>query len=217
MAAGWAGALARFPLGARATFLYGPWPQAVILDLAVQAAGLVAAPMSEGQHGQAEVDGERLVLPSWEEAERAGAAAPVPERLAGEVDLAAAAERLGREIPELPEGRRHIVVLGGFAGDPAGRFLLAWATVAGAAILLEPEPAHYVPTAIWARPTVFAGTVADRARLREAVERDRRRRLPFGRLRAVLAIDGELPAEEAAFWEGRGVKAFAAERQERGI
>lgn len=176
------------------------------------------------------VDG--VVLPSWEEAERAGAAAPAQERLAGggvvvgetvlsPGDLAAAAERLGRKIPELPEGRRHVVVLGGFVGDPAERFLLSWATVTGAAILLEPEPASYVPTAVWARPTVFAGTAADLARLREAVERNRlflrKGRLPFGRLQAVLGTDGELPEEEKAFWEERGVKAFAAERQERGI
>ena len=156
------------------------------------------------------MDGESVALPSWEEAERAGAAVPGPERLAGggvvvgdavlsQEGLMTAVERLGREIPELPKGRRHVLVLGGFAGDPAERFLLAWATAAGAAILLEPEPAHYVPTAVWARPTIFAGTAADRARLREAIERDesgwklfgRRRRLPFGRLGAVLATEGE--------------------------
>ena len=183
-----------------------------------------------------EIDGESVALPSWEEAERAGAPAPAPEPLAGggaavgeavlsQGDLAAAAERLGREIPRLPEGRRHVLVLSGFAGDSAERLLLTWATVEGAALLLEPEPAHHVPTAVWARPTVFAGTPADLARLRAAVEEDeagfkifgRRRRLPFGRLRAVLATGGELPAEEAAFWEARGVRAFAAERQERGI
>lgn len=174
------------------------------------------------------VDGESVVLPSWEEAERAGASEPAPERSVGggvvvreavlsQGDLAAAAESLSRQIPELPEGRRHIVVLGGFAGDPAERFLLAWATVAGAAVLLEPEPSSYVPTAVWARPTVFAGTAPDRARLREAAGRGRRRRLPFGRLRAVLGTDGALPEEEKSFWEERGVKAFAAERQDRGI
>jgi hypothetical protein len=193
----------------------------------VQAAGLIAVPHSEGlqgQQGRVEVGGESVVLPSWEEAERAGASVPDPGRLAGggavmgeavlsQGDLAAAAERLGREIPALPEGRRHVLVLGGFPGDAAERFLLAWATVAGAALLLEPEPAHYVPTAVWARPTVFAGTAADLARLREAVERDEssfklfghRRRRPFGRLRAVLATEGALPSEEKAFWEERGV------------
>ena len=196
------------------------------LDLAVQAAGLVAAPHQglQGQQGRIEVGGESVALPSGDEAERAGAPAPAPERLEGggvvvgetvlsQGDLAAAAERLGREIPRLPEGRRHVLVSSGFAGEPAERLLLTWATVEGAALLLEPEPAHHVPTAVWARPTVFAGTPADLARLRAAVEKDeagfklfgRRRRLPFGRLRAVLVTAGELPDEERASWEGRGV------------
>jgi hypothetical protein len=209
----------------------------VVLDLAVQAAGMVAAPEGQqGQQGRIEIAGESVVLPFWEEAERTGASEPAPERLASggvvvretvlsQGDLSAAAARLGREIPEPGEGRRHVLVLGGFAGDPAERSLLAWATAAGAALLLEPEPAYYVQTAVWARPTVFAGTAADLVRLRAAAERDeagfrifrRRRRLPFGRLRAVLVTEGELPPEESAFWGERGVRAFAAERQERGI
>jgi len=157
-----------------------------------------------------EVAGETVVLPSWEEAERTGAPVPDAERFAeGE----AGANLLERQIPALPGGRRHILVLGGFAGDRAERLLLSWATVAGAALLLEPEPAHLVPTAVWARPTLFAGTAADLARLRAAVEEDeagfklfkRRRRLPFGRLRSVLGTEGELSVEARAFWEERGV------------
>jgi hypothetical protein len=135
------------------------------------------------------------------------------EAILSQGDLAAAAERLDREMPRLPEGRRHVLVLSGFAGDPAERLLLAWATVTGAAVLLEPEPAHHVPTAVWARPTVFAGTAADLARLRAAVQEDeagfklfaRRRRLPFGRLQAVLSTEGELAPEERAFWEARAL------------
>lgn len=185
-----------------------------------------------------EIAGEAVMLPEWDEAERAGASEPAPERLAGggvvvqkaageavllQGDLLAAAERFGREIPKLPAGRRHVVVLAGFAGDPAERALLSWATVTGAAVLLEPEPLHLAPAAVWARPTLFAGSAADLVRLRAAVEADeagfkifgRRRRLPFGRLCAVLATAGEMPPEEQAFWQERGV--FAAERQERGI
>ncbi len=137
---------------------------------------------------------------------------PDAERFAG---MEAGVERLVREIPALPGGRRHILVL-------AERLLLDWATVSGAALLLEPEPVHLVPTAAWARPTLFAGTAADLARLRAAVEEDeagfklfrRRGRLPFGRLRAVLVTEGEWPPEERDFWEKRGVQPFAAERQE---
>jgi hypothetical protein len=227
VAAAWAAPLVRFPPGTRASFSYQTDFRSIVLDLAVQAAGLVPVPQEgrQGLQGRVEVDGESVVLSSWEEAERAGASAPAPERMAGGGDLAVAAERIRREIPEMPEGRRHVLVLGSFPGDPAERALLAWATAEGAALLLEPEPEHYVPTSIWARPTVFAGTGVDLTRLRVAVERDeagfrlfgRRRRLPFGRLRAVLGTEGELPPEERAFWEERGVRAFAAERQERGI
>jgi hypothetical protein len=244
VAAGWAAAFARFPAGSRAAFVYHPHPESVVLDLALQGAGLVAVPQGRPeqqeqpiQAGQVEIAGEAVRLPPWQVAEGAGAPVPDAERMAGggvvvgeavfsQEDLAAAAGRLGRGIPEMPVGRRHVLVLSGFAGDPAERFLLTWATRAGAALLLEPEPAQRVATAVWARPTVFAGTVEEILRLRAAVERDetgfrlfrRRRRLPFGRLRAVLATAGEMPPEETAFWEERGVRAgYAAERQERGI
>lgn len=242
--AAWAAFLSRFPAGSHVSFSYTPQPQSVALDLAVQAAGLIAVPQKglQGQQGLqgpgVEIAGEAVVLPAWDEAERAAASEPAPERLArggavvhgaaGEAvllqdDLVAAAERFGREIPELSAGRRHVVVLAGFAGDPAERALLSWVTLAGAAVLLEPEPLHLVPAAVWARPTLFAGSAADLVRLRAAVKRDEagfklfghRPRLPFGRLRAVLVTAGGMPPEEQAFWEERGV--FAAERQERGI
>jgi hypothetical protein len=233
--AGWAAPLSRFPPGSRASFLSSPHPHAVALDLAVQAAGLLAAPRSEGLPGRVEVAGETVVLPSWEEAERAGAI--VPERRAGGAivgedqvsseELTVAAERL--EIPE-PAGERDIVVLGGFAGSWPERLLLSWATVTGAALLCEPDAPSFVQTAIWARVTVFAGTAADLVRLRASLERDeagfrifrRGQRPPLGRLRAVVVTEGDLPDEERAFWAERGVPltripAFAAERQERGI
>lgn len=182
-----------------------------------------------------EVAGEAVVLPSWEEAERAGTNAP--ERRAGGVlveeaevsseELAAAAERL--EIPETT-GERDIVVLGGFAGRWPERLLLSWATVTGAALLFEPDAPSFVQTAVWARVTVFAGTAADLVLLRAAIERDeagfrifgRKRRRPLGRLRAVVVTEGDLPGEELAFWTERGVPvtrvpSFAAERQDRGI
>lgn len=236
MVAGWASPLSRFPAGSRASFFSNPHPQAVALDLAVQVAGLVAAPLCEGLPGRVEVAGEAVPLPAWEEAERAGASAP--ERTGGGVvvgaaavsseELVAAAESL--EIPQAETGRRDIVVLGGFAGSWPERLLLSWATVTGAALLFEPDPPAYVQTAAWARVTVFAGTAADLVLLRATVERDeagfrlfgRRRRLPFGRLRAVVVTAGDLPGEERAFWAERGVPvtrvpAFAAERQDRGI
>lgn len=176
-----------------------------------------------------------MELPPWEEAERLATAGPV--RLGGGVivgegqvsseELTTAAERL--EVPESPR-ERDIMVLGGFAGSWPERLLLSWATVTGAALLCEPDPPSFVQTAVWARVTIFAGTAADLVLLRASLERDeagfrifgRRRRPPLGRLRAVVITEGDLPAEERAFWDERGVPvtrihAFAAERQERGI
>jgi hypothetical protein len=209
--------------------------------LAVQAAGLVAVPEGrqglQGQQGRVEIADEAVVLPSWEEAERAGA--PEPERLAqggvvaggieiSSEELVAAAERLG--IPAAAGGRRDIVVLGGLAGNWPERLLLSWATVTGAALLFEPHAPSFVQTAVWARVTVFVGTAADLVLLRAAVERDeagfrlfgRKRRLPLGRLRAVAVTAGDLPVEERSFWAERGIPitrihGYAAERQERGI
>lgn len=239
---GWAAPLARFPAGTSASYLAAPHPQSVLLDLALQAAGLVAVPLPGGTREpepqpRVEIGGEALVLPSLEEAEGSGAALPGLERLGsggaavGETvlsqgDLIAAAERLGREIPAQERGRRDVVVLARTPESRVERDLLSWVTVTGTAVLFEPDPGGYVPTAVWARVTVFAGTAADLVQFRAAAEEGesgfrvfgRRRRRPFGRLRAVLATDGEMPEEQEAFWRERGVvTGFAAERQERGI
>lgn len=249
MVSGWAAPLARYPAGTRASYLAAPHPQSVLLDLALQAAGLIAVPLSGGPREpeprpRVEIEGESLVLPSLEEAGVSAAALPDPERLGsggavlgdiGETllsqgDLLAAAERLGRAIPTEERERRDVVVLARTPESPAERDLLSWVTLTGAAVLFEPDPALLVPTAVWARVTVFAGTVADLVQLRTAAEEDesgfrvfgRRRRRPFGRLRAVLSTDGEMAVEGEAFWKERRVvtgtvDGFAAERQERGI
>ncbi|HEY0781517.1 MAG TPA: hypothetical protein VGE98_03615, partial [Thermoanaerobaculia bacterium] len=69
-----------------------------------------------------------------------------------------------------------------------------------------------VPTAVWTRPTVFAGSAAELVQLRAAVENRARRRLvrrralPLGRLRAVFFGGTEpLPDEERAVWSARSV------------
>ncbi|HXO18701.1 MAG TPA: hypothetical protein VOA87_02125, partial [Thermoanaerobaculia bacterium] len=91
---------------------------------------------------------------------------------------------------------------------------------AGAAVLLEPDPGNLAATAAWARPTLLAADAAEALALRRAVEAEwpslasrlRRRwhrsspSLPFGRLRVLLVPPGGLPAGEASFWEGRGVR-----------
>jgi hypothetical protein len=116
-------------------------------------------------------------------------------------------------LPPLP-GTREILVLSGPLEDPTERAMLAWAVVAGAALVIEPDPSARVATAAWARPTLFHGIPAEIARLRQA-ERDprggrrfwrRTPRLPFGRLRTLLVTGAEdLPPDESVWWAGRGV------------
>ena len=132
-------------------------------------------------------------------------------------DLAAAADALSRAI--VPTESRQILVLSTALDDPATRAVLAWATVNGAALLLEPDPGSVLGAAVWARPTLFLGSMDEIARLRRAAEnqetgwlrrhlRPRNRpRLPFGRLRTVLSTEpGPLPADDESFWQDRGVR-----------
>jgi hypothetical protein len=111
-----------------------------------------------------------------------------------------------------PRARRGREILVSFRplGDPAERQLLAWATWTGAALLLEADRSAGPASAVWARPTLFHGDPEDVAVLRRAADRRHlfRPRLPFGRLHTIL-VDGDLPAGDRAFWEGRGVRLVA--------
>jgi hypothetical protein len=173
-----------------------------VLDLSIQAAGLISAPGSD----------RVLDLPPWD-GEGEGA---LPDRPAGGVlvgsrnvsqaELIAAAAAF-QEALAPGGGEREIAVMGRLE-----RALLSWSTVYGAALLLAPTPESLVGSAVWARPTVFCGNASEMAAFCLAVEQekppfwDRRKdRLPFGRLRTVL-WSGEGPSEEErGFWESRGV------------
>jgi hypothetical protein len=167
-----------------------------------------------GPSGKSGPEGlEHVSLPAWESARDAD----FPDRAAGGVmverevpqeELIAAADRLQQAIGG--EGRE-IVVIGRAPERWADRAFFSWALVQGAAVLLAPDPASLIGSAVWARPTVFHGTTAELKALRQAVEQekppfwDRRAgRLPFGRLRVVLCE--EPSPEERRFWEGRGVR-----------
>ncbi len=139
---------------------------------------------------------------------------------AGEPALLAAAHALRTALPAAPG--RDVAVLAAPLAGPA-RLLLAWAVLAGAALVLEPEPAALAATAAWARPTVFLGDAAAAAALRARVPREallarlgrrlglrRRPALPFGRLRALVVSGPPLPEGEAAFWSARGVALLPA-------
>jgi len=137
-------------------------------------------------------------------------------RLSQAALLAAAAEVEGAMAP--PSGRqadsreRQILVAGWPLQEWAGRLLTAWAVAAGAALVLEADPALRLGAVLWARPTVFHGTAAELAALRLRVEAARRpgrwRRLPvppLGRLRTLF--QGDPPAaDDAAFWRERGAR-----------
>ncbi|HEX7182656.1 MAG TPA: hypothetical protein VF756_12500 [Thermoanaerobaculia bacterium] len=220
----WTGRFAGLPQDVRIAFAYEPRPEAVVLDLAIQAAGRTSAPQSGAfpdPSGSMKAPippwDDDAVPPAWEgePPEPGGALVRAP---GGEpVDLPQSslirmAEDLQSRLPLLPAGAREILVLAGPLERPEERALLSWATVAGAALLLEPDPGSLVGTAVWARPTVFAGTMEEAVRLRQAVERQgrrwfrRRSRLPFGRLRAVVVTDSQsVASEEEAFWNERGV------------
>jgi len=206
----WSERLSTLPAGSRAAFSYVSRPAEVALDLAIQAAGLVPVPASGVREGGGarfwvEIEGEELRVAELGSPGSATIETP-PE------NLVALAERVQAEIRgPLRKSPREIVVLGGPLERPEERAMLSWATLAGAAVILEPDPALRVATAAWVRPTVFHGTAAELARLRTWVEEEGKgllRRgpgLPFRRLRTVLATE-EMSEEERGFWEERGVR-----------
>jgi hypothetical protein len=135
----------------------------------------------------------------------------LPDQSEANPEVESMVERIRAEIP--PSGTRDIVVFCGPLDEPVERAMLSWATLAGTAVVLEPHRHHRVATAAWVRPTVFSGTREEIAVLGWWVEKERRRRwrrglrLPFGRLRSVLvAGPSALSAEDAEFWEQRGVR-----------
>lgn len=115
--------------------------------------------------------------------------------------LDAEARRIAALLPTAP--RRDILIAGRSPEDPDERAVLAWATVAGAAVVLA-SPEMRLAAALWARPTLFHGTASEIAALSVAIaERSRRR---WHRLRAVLVTGpDDLPAAEREAWSARGV------------
>jgi hypothetical protein len=264
----WAAPLAGLPPAARVGFAGAAYPQAIALDLAVQAAGLTAVPLDpaaeqggatwpealaargcvawvETAAGEARL--ERLQGgPSIVEAGGALPAEPAGPGLPGaaggalvsgesgswrrvsQADLLAAAASVESMLaePARPSRSREVLVAGRPLGEPAARLLAAWATAAGAALVLEPDAAPRLAAVAWARPTVFYGSAAEVAALRHRVEarqgtararlgrallrRSGRRawrapRPPFGRLRTLFQ-DAEPDPPEAAFWLARGAR-----------
>jgi len=210
--------LSSLPPGTPTAFEWVPRPQAVALDLAIQAAGLVSVPVTDpaeapgrGARRWAKDIKDEKDSKDGKDLPEAGGVVVAGPRVVSQEEMVAAAERIQETAGSGRE--REIVVIGRSPELWIDRVFLAWATLYGAAILLASDPSSLVGSAVWARPTLFHGTAAEIAALRRAVEQERppfwdrkRDRLPFGRLRTVLWSGGGPPEEERRFWEGRGVR-----------
>lgn len=197
---------AALPPGTRAGFLWQPRPDALALDLALQAAGLVSVPLAHPSQDELQRRGvaawvgppmENLPavdLPPWPETDPPQPPSPIPfSRPTGgavTVDpdgsvrewphaaLGELAERVDSQLSRSMalEEGREILVAGRSLEETAERAVIAWATIQGAALLLAPTPQERAATAAWVRPTVFHGTAAEAAALRR-LDRPRRFRL----------------------------------------
>ena len=147
---------------------------------------------------------------AWGRAAAGGILPPAVEEVLGAPNagtLAAAARALEAALPpgrDLGRSRREVLVLPADLPEPADRVLFTWSLLAGAALVLEPEPAALVPSALWARPTVFHGDPPRLAALRRAAAG-----APRAALRRLhsLVVTGPAPlaAGDLAFWRARGV------------
>lgn len=116
------------------------------------------------------------------------------------------------------DSRGDIALVNGDLERGALRSVLAWATLAGAAVLFEPCRASLLASVRWARPTVLLASAAVRAELLEQLLEARHRRLGSwrlnrlkGRLRAVVREELEDgAAEERSRWEAVGVALVTA-------
>lgn len=214
----------------------------MLLDLAIQAAGAIPVPVgtvAPGDVAPNDVDGwaerpDALDLerrsprgpgePEWPEIAAPGVAVRTEAGELQEIptaELIEAAGELAARMATAPTAG-NIWVSARPLDDPMERLLMAWALPTGAAVVLEPRPGSLVPTAAWARPTVFAGDAAEIDALVAAAETYRSpfprrwlRRLrrssapvpPFDRLRTVvLCHDRRLSEPAFAFLRERGVR-----------
>lgn len=136
-----------------------------------------------------------------------------PRELGG-AELLAAARALARRLPAWHE--RDIWVSARAWRRPAERCLLAWATVTGAAVVLEPWTESGAGTIYWSRPTVVSGSAAELTALRGELARlagRRAERALARRLRRlrIVWVEGSvpLPAEDTAFWQRLGAPVAA--------
>lgn|GEM_PF-6253515 len=167
----------------RLGYLWEPRIEHVLLDLAIQTAGAVSVPLPETE-GEIPSYDHKVELPAALDLDQP---APRLESISEESrrvytgdgggvcvrdsrgrsrdlradELAATAAGLGLTSRFAPSSvGRAIWVSGRPLWDPAERLVLTATLVSGAAVVLA-SPETHVPTAAWARPTVFSGDAAE--------------------------------------------------------
>jgi hypothetical protein len=197
----WSASLADLSPGSEVWYPSHVGPAAVVADLAIQAAGLVAVPSPE-----APLDAACFVPSSDDPHRRWTLRQPgledvpldIPDARASSLGTAVLNDdraHLGGAVTSGPSSRRRwtagelktlafgipapapkgVVVTSISADHALGRAVLSWATVHGASLVLEPDPPALVSTALWARPTLFVGTPEEIALLEAGIRKGDRR------------------------------------------
>lgn len=187
-------------------------PDTVAVGLAIEAIDAVGVPFPGREREFVEQAAQEGCV-AWAGVEGAMPAEPVPETLerialppalsalertprqslhvehepavgSATVSLIADARQLDHRVPL--SARRDIVCAAPSLTPGAMRQLQAWTLVRGAAWVLEPYADAFVPTVLWARPTIACGSAVDLAPLAGELEDRKHRR--HSRLATILAV-----------------------------
>jgi len=204
-----AAAALRRATGPRIGFDARPGPDAVAVELAVRAVGLIAVPVAGADCAP---DDSAQAPPRWDGWAEVGEAVASTEgdTAPARIRLPAVRSRLARWTPEaiasagpaeealwrsaarfaesLPALTGRPIVLASSRVDRAVvSTLLAWILKSGAAWVLEPEPEGFVPAVLRTRPTLVLAPSQDLDLLALAMDSGTRRR--WSRLQAAVVTD----------------------------
>ena len=161
--------------------------------------------LRRGEHGSAEGGGP---FAFWLDLARQLDEAPAIGARRAELARAVAEALPPLGLRNQSRSRREIVVVGAPPSNQQeliGELAIhSWALSEGAAQVFEPTAALLAATAIWVRPTMFAGSVEQVRDFGRRFRAAKRRRLT--RLRAVAFWGGSLDSDEIESWRGGGVE-----------
>lgn len=174
-------------------------PDAVAVELAVHAAGLIAVPIFGAENatwdGWAEVGEDaaprddapaRIQLPAVRSRLDRWTPETVVSSGAADAALWRSAARFAERLPAL-QGRP-IVLASARVDRAVRRTLRAWILKTAAAWVLEPEPEWFVPAALWTRPTLVLAPAEELGILALTMASGKQRRR-WTRLQAVVVTD----------------------------